>query len=115
MSPAHQPLGAMLHPELRAEGDPDAIIRDGRRLDHAEGASKPLRTRPEPQPRGAKIHGNRPIDQQEAAARFIAAPEHEKMHDERLWDLRQSATVRCTASPNGRSSARSPRRSRSTR
>jgi LUD domain/Berberine and berberine like len=24
-----------------------------------------------------------------AAARFIAAPEHEKMHDERLWDLRQ--------------------------
>ena len=34
--------GAMLHPELRAEGDPDAIIRDGRRLDHAEAASKPL-------------------------------------------------------------------------
>ena len=66
-----------------------AIIRDGRRLDHAEGASKPLRSRPEPQPRGAKVHGNRPIDQAEAAARFIAAPEHEKMHDERLWDLRQ--------------------------
>ena len=44
---------------------------------------------PEPQPRGAKIHGNRPVDQAEAAARFIAAPEHEKMHDERLWDLRQ--------------------------
>ena len=52
-------------------------------------ASKPLRSRPEPQPRGAKVHGNRPIDQAEAAARFIAAPEHEKMHDERLWDLRQ--------------------------
>ena len=32
---------------------------------------------------------NRPVDQTEAAARFIAAPEHEKMHDERLWDLRQ--------------------------
>ena len=44
---------------------------------------------PEPQPRGARVHGNRPIDQAEAAARFIAAPEHEKMHDERLWDLRQ--------------------------
>src|SRR6202008_3002485 len=43
----------------------------------------------EKQPRGAKIHGSRPIDQAEAAARFIAAPEHEKMHDERLWDLRQ--------------------------
>jgi L-lactate dehydrogenase complex protein LldF len=80
---------AMLHPELRAEGDPDAIIRDGRRLDHAEGTSKPLRPAPEPQPRGAKVRGNRPIDQQEAAARFIAATEHEKMHDERLWDLRQ--------------------------
>jgi L-lactate dehydrogenase complex protein LldF len=35
------------------------------------------------------VHGSRPIDQAEAAARFIAAPEHEKMHDERLWDLRQ--------------------------
>ena len=82
--------GAMLHPELRAENDPDAIVRDGRRLDHAEGASKPLRPQPpEPQPRGARVRGNRPIDQAEAAARFIAAPEHEKMHDERLWDLRQ--------------------------
>ena len=64
---------AMLHPELRAKGDPDAIIRDGRRLDHAEGTSKPLRPAPEPQPRGAKVRGNRPIDQEEAAARFIAA------------------------------------------
>src|SRR6202140_3531593 len=80
---------AMLHPELRADGDPDAILRNGQRLDHAEGASRPLQSRPERQPRGAKIHGNRPVDQAEAAARFIAAPEHEKMHDERLWDLRQ--------------------------
>src|ERR1700720_1013864 len=80
---------AMLHPELVAGDDPDAIYRDGHRLDHAEAASKALQSRPEPQPRGAKIHGNRPVDQQEAAARFIAAPEHEKMHDERLWDLRQ--------------------------
>ena len=76
----------MLHPELLAHDDPQGISRDGRRLDHAEAASKPLRSRPEPQPRGAKVHGNRPIDQVEAAARFIAAPEHEKMHDERLWD-----------------------------
>src|SRR6266436_4020838 len=80
---------AMLHPELLGERDPDAILRDGRRLDHAEGTSKPLRPALEPQPRGAKVRGNRPIDQQEAAARFIAATEHEKMHDERLWDLRQ--------------------------
>jgi L-lactate dehydrogenase complex protein LldF len=81
--------GGMLHPELRAEHDPNSIMRDGHRLDHAEGTSKPLRVRPEPQPRGAKVRGNRPIDQQEAAGRFIAATEHEKMHDERLWDLRQ--------------------------
>jgi L-lactate dehydrogenase complex protein LldF len=80
---------AMLHPELLAPFDLHAITRDGHRLDHAEGASKPLHSHPEPQPRGAKVHGNRPIDQAEAAARFIAAPEHEKMHDERLWDLRQ--------------------------
>src|SRR5260370_10405788 len=80
---------AMLHPELLAHDDPDAITRDGQRLDHAGAASKPLKSRTEPQPRGAKIHGSRPINQAEAAARFIAAPEHEKMHDERLWDLRQ--------------------------
>ena len=58
---------------INGESDPDAIIRDGRRLDHAEGASRSLRARPEPQPRGAKVHGNRPIDQAEAAGRFIAA------------------------------------------
>jgi L-lactate dehydrogenase complex protein LldF len=80
--------GAMLHPELQA-GDRDAIFRNGHRLDHAEGVSRPLRAQPEKEPRGAKVHGDRPIDQAEAAARFIAAPEHEKMHDERLWDLRQ--------------------------
>jgi L-lactate dehydrogenase complex protein LldF len=79
----------ILHPELLACEDRTAIYRGGRRLDHAEGTSKPLRAQPEPQPRGAKVHGDRPIDQVEAAARFIAAPEHEKMHDERLWDLRQ--------------------------
>jgi L-lactate dehydrogenase complex protein LldF len=79
---------AMLHLELLASDDTETIIRDGHRLGHAEAASKPLRSRPEPQPRGAKVHGNRPIDQAEAAARFIEAPEHEKMHDERLWDLR---------------------------
>jgi L-lactate dehydrogenase complex protein LldF len=81
--------GALLHPELLARDDRVAIYRNGRRLDHAEGSSVPLRARPEKQPSGAIIHGNRPIDQVEAAARFIAAPEHEKMHDERLWDLRQ--------------------------
>src|SRR5271168_5041651 len=80
---------SMLHPELLSDHDHEAIYRGERRLDHAEGSSKPLRSPPEKQPRGAKIRGSRPVDQAEAAARFIAAPEHEKMHDERLWDLRQ--------------------------
>ena len=113
MSTAHEKTdgdGAMLHPELRAEDDPDAIIRDGRRLDHAEGASKPLRPPPELQselqPRGARVHGNRPIDQAEAAARFIAAPEHEKMHDERLWDLRQKRDGMDPGNPFGKMFAR---------
>ena len=88
----------MLYPELLAPFDMHAIMRDGRRLDHAEAASKPLRSRPEPQPRGAQVHGSRPIDQAEAAARFIAAPEHEKMHDERLWDVLQQTRSRNTAS-----------------
>ncbi|MDG6094122.1 lactate utilization protein [Acetobacter sp. AN02] len=43
----------------------------------------------EPQPRGAVIRGNHPVDQSEAAGRFMAAPIHQKMHDARLWDLRQ--------------------------
>ncbi len=81
---------AMLHPDLHAPGSTEGEHRNGRRLDHAEGNSKPLRAQqPEQQPRGAKIRGNRPVDQSEAANRFIAATVHEKMHDERLWDLRQ--------------------------
>ncbi|WP_428487409.1 lactate utilization protein B [Rhodopila sp.] len=88
----------MLHPELADDGPTEGATRHGARLDHAEGTSKPMRSKtgerqaprtPEPQPRGAVIRGNRPVDQSEAANRFIAATEHEKMHDERLWDLRQ--------------------------
>jgi L-lactate dehydrogenase complex protein LldF len=78
-----------LHRELLDHGPVEGATRNGERLDHAEGTSKPMRSKvPEPQPRGAKIRGNRPVDQSEAANRFIAATEHEKMHDERLWDLR---------------------------
>lgn len=43
----------------------------------------------EPQPRGAVIRGNRPVNQSEAADRFIAAPQHAEMHDARLWKLRK--------------------------
>jgi L-lactate dehydrogenase complex protein LldF len=80
----------VLHPEVvgdRFEGAKDV---EGRPLVHAEGTSKPIRARAphEPQPRGARDRGNRPVDQVEAAERFIAATEHEKAHDEHLWDIR---------------------------
>ena len=90
MSEAHQASdeNRTLHPELAADGA-EGAQRDGKRLDHAEGASKPLRAPPEPQPRGARVRDNRPVYQAEAANRFIAATQHAKMHDERLWDLRQ--------------------------
>jgi L-lactate dehydrogenase complex protein LldF len=82
----------VLHPEVigsRFEGARDA---EGSPLVHAEGTSKPIRARTphEPQPRGARDRGNLPVDQVEAAERFIAATEHEKAHDERLWDMRLS-------------------------
>ena len=80
----------MLHEDLAAPDSTEGAHRDGHRLDHAEGSSKPMRSKTrEPQPRGAVIHGDRPVNQSEAANRFIAATEHEKMHDERLWDMRQ--------------------------
>ena len=80
----------MIHPDLLTNHREGAVGQDGQPLDHAEGASRPMLPKiREPQPRGARIHGSRPIDQAEAATRFIAATEHEKMHDERLWDLRK--------------------------
>lgn len=82
--------GAVLHRDLQDHASTEGAKRNGVRLDHAEGTSQPLRPKtPEPQPRGARIDGDRPVDQSEAADRFIAATEHEKMHDERLWDLRK--------------------------
>jgi hypothetical protein len=41
----------MLYPELLAPFDMHAIMRDGQPLDHAEAASKPLRSRPPSLPR----------------------------------------------------------------
>ena len=79
--------GTILHPEVISDREENPV-RDGHRLDHAESASISMRARPEPEPRGAVIHGNRPVNQSEAADRFIEATEHEKFHDERLWDLR---------------------------
>ena len=49
---------------------------------HAEGASgkRSLHAR-EPQPRGAMTKPGHRVNQDEAAARFIASPQHLKMHD----------------------------------
>src|SRR5271156_7102819 len=75
--------GAGIRPEESPAPADDSPVKNGRRLQHAEGASRPLRstTAREPQPRGARMRGNHRVDQTEAAARFIAAPQHEKMHD----------------------------------
>ena len=80
----------VLHPEVIGEHFEGARRPDGTPLVHAEATSKPIRvhrTR-EAQPRGARIHGDKPIDQAGAAAEFLAAPEHAHAHDERLWDMR---------------------------
>lgn len=74
------------------KGEPveNARSPEGKALKHAEAATVSFhpQTR-EAQPRGAKMTPNRPIDQLEAAERFLAATEHERMHDARLWDLRK--------------------------
>ena len=53
----------------------------------------------EPQPRGARSRGDKPIDQAEAAERFLAAPRHQKQHDTRLWTLRQRRDDQMWAMP----------------
>jgi L-lactate dehydrogenase complex protein LldF len=41
------------------------------------------------QPRGAVTKRGRRVNQDEAAARFIASPEHERMHDNGVWEIRK--------------------------
>lgn len=80
----------MLHPELRRPDDASERGQDGRRLEHAEGRAIPLDAdQREPQPTGAIIREGRRIDHAEAARRFLEAPEHQKFHDTRLWDIRK--------------------------
>ena len=64
---------------------------------------------------GARIRGNRPVGQSEAADRFIAALEHEKMHDEWLWDLRRKRDREMHGIPEWESSTTWPPPSRNIR
>ena len=91
----------VLHPEVIGDRFEGARREDGTPLVHAEGSSRPIRAKVprEPQPRGAHEHGNRPIDHEEAAERFIAATEHEKAHDEHLWDGRRRRDAAAHALP----------------
>jgi L-lactate dehydrogenase complex protein LldF len=54
-------------------------------MDAASAAPLPR----EPQPRGAVIRPGRRVNQEEAAERFIASPEHLKMHDAHVWEIRK--------------------------
>jgi hypothetical protein len=49
-------------PELAARSD-ESVVKNGRRLEHAEGTSHPIRPSPEREPRGARIRGNRRVSQ----------------------------------------------------
>lgn len=93
----------LIHRDLYREDDGEgARGADGGRLDHAEGTSQPLSPKQaEREPKDAIAHskGDAPIDQAAAAGHFLAAPEHEKMHDERLWDLRKKRDREAFAIP----------------
>ena len=94
-------MSDLLHGDLAAPDDASERGQDGRRLSHAESLSVPMRpveTR-EAQPKGAVIRGKRRIDHAEAARRFLAAPEHQAFHDERLWDLRKKRDGQAFALP----------------
>jgi len=91
------PRQDMIHPDLQSDIDEGALDPHGRRLIHAEGTSRPMRSKVrEPQPRGARIHGSRPVGQSEAAARFISATEHEKCMTSAFGICAESATASCT-------------------
>ena len=93
----------LIHRDLsRGDDGEGARGADGARLDHAEGTSQPLSPKQaerEPKDAIARSKGDTPIDQAAAAGHFLAAPEHEKMHDERLWDLRMKRDREAFAIP----------------
>lgn len=91
----------LLRKDLAASEDASDRGQDGRPLDNAEATSRPIvpAAHREPQPRGAVSRSGRRIDHAEAAERFLAAPEHQTFHDERLWDLRKKRDKQAFAIP----------------
>ena len=85
----------LLHKDLRAPDDESERGQGGERLSHGETSSRPMQpdagrgSQREPQPRGLVVRKGKRVDHAAAAERFLAAPEHLKFHDERLWDLRK--------------------------
>ncbi len=84
----------MITTKTDSEGD-----HHGRPLDHAEAKSKPIEpaTQREPQPKVAPPRRGGRVDHVEAAEAFLAAPEHQNFHDERLWDLRKKRDAQAFA------------------
>ena len=91
----------LLHKDTRAADDESVRGQDGERLAHGESTSRPMRAKQvrEAQPKGAVIRAGRRVDHAEAARRFLAAPEHQAFHDERLWDLRKKRDRQAFALP----------------
>jgi len=80
-----------------------------RRARHTRSARRPNRNRVahgSAQSSGESIGSSQPLHRR---------TQHEKMHDERLWDLRQKRDRVMHRIPNGRTFGRSLRRSRNTR
>jgi L-lactate dehydrogenase complex protein LldF len=82
-------MNDLLHKNL-AGGDRAKRDQDGKPLQHAEATSMPLQAKQrEAQPRAMITKDGKRVDHAEAAKRFLAAPEHQTFHDERLWDMRR--------------------------
>src|ERR1700756_1947410 len=53
------------------------------------GHAGPTKAAPEPQPRATVVRDGQRVNHAKNAEVFLAAPQHQKMHDQRLWDLRR--------------------------
>jgi L-lactate dehydrogenase complex protein LldF len=69
-------------------GEPPKDLAFGQGALVANSGKRPSLPR-EQQPQGAVTKRGRRVNQDEAAARFIASPEHERMHDKNVWEIRK--------------------------